>query len=484
MDNLFTSYLALRWQDLLDIAINSYILFRLYVLFRGTNAFRVLIGIGLLWFFQRVAVSMGLIVTSWVMQGITAAAALIIIIVFRNEIRSVLQIKRLKTILWGLPRPNLHTPVDKVVEGVYALSRSRIGALLVLPGKEDIREVCQGGLDWRGLISSEMIRSVFRPESPVHDGAAVIQGRRIAEVGVILPLSYRQDLPSHYGTRHRAAMGLVEKTDALVIIVSEESGHVLVAKGATITEVTDNVKLLRLLRQHAGLTADEKYVRREHFKLGLAALLSVMFVMGIWASFSRGLESLIALDVPVEYMNRDFGMEILDTSVNSVKLNLSGSGALIKSIRPEQIRIRLDIAKAVVGRNIFTITADNITLPPGVVLKRVQPSVVEVLLDVPVTKKMPVQIDWVGKLPENLQLVSAKVAPAAVALVGASRVLDVISTIYTEKVLLDNISSSGRLTVNLALNPASLKIAPGAADKIIIDYVIAPRASLVNKLEN
>ena len=90
MNDLFSPASGIRWQDIIDIALNSYVLFRLYVLFRGTNAFKVLVGIALLWFFQRTAVSLGLIVTSWAAQGIIAAAAIIIIIVFRDEIHSVL----------------------------------------------------------------------------------------------------------------------------------------------------------------------------------------------------------------------------------------------------------------------------------------------------------------------------------------------------------------------------------------------------------
>ena len=101
MEKIIFLISSLRWQDIVDISLVSYILFRFYVLFRGTNAFRVLIGMTILWFFQQVAVSMGLIVTSWVVQGIVAAAAIIIIVVFRNEIRRVLQAKNLKSVLWG-----------------------------------------------------------------------------------------------------------------------------------------------------------------------------------------------------------------------------------------------------------------------------------------------------------------------------------------------------------------------------------------------
>ncbi len=118
--NAFFSFLGnIRWQDIVDIIINSYIIFRLYIIFRGTNAFRVLIGIALLWFFQRIAVSLGLIITSWAIQAITAVAAIIIIVVFRNEIRSVLQAKNLKTLLWGFPHKQVLTPIELIVEGVF-----------------------------------------------------------------------------------------------------------------------------------------------------------------------------------------------------------------------------------------------------------------------------------------------------------------------------------------------------------------------------
>ena len=186
----------IRWQDVIDIPLNSYILFRLYVLFRETYVFRVLTGIAFLWIFQRIAVFFGLILTSWVMQGILAVVALIIIIVFRNEIRNVLQAKNLRVILWGFPQKSVPTTIQVIVESVKALSKRRIGGLIVLPAKENLDDVVQGGIPLRGLISKEMINSIFWGDNPVHDGAIIIEEDRIAKVGVILPLSYKSDLPS------------------------------------------------------------------------------------------------------------------------------------------------------------------------------------------------------------------------------------------------------------------------------------------------
>jgi len=474
---MFLSFLSnIRWQDVFDVLLNSYILFRLYVLFRGTYVFRVLTGIAILWIIQRTAAFFGLILTSWAMQGITAVAALIIIIVFRNEIRSVLQAKNLKAILWEFPHKTALTPIEIIVESVDALSRGKIGALIVFPAKDDVLDIAQSGIPWRGLVSKEMIMSIFWHDNPVHDGAAIIQGDRITDVGVILPLSYSEDLPSKYGTRHRAALGLSENTDALIIAVSEETGNVSVAKSSSIMELADIDKLTNILQKHMGVSKEEgKYLKREKLEISAAALVSILFVTGVWFSFSKGLDTLITLEIPVEYTKRDPSMEIVDTSVDAVSLHLGGSGALIKSIRPEQIQVRLDLEKAVVGQNVFSITQENITLPPGIFLKNVVPPVVEATLDKTIKKELSVQADWVGKLPENLILSEMKINPETVEVIGGNRILEEISTIYTEKIQLDNINESGTRTVNLALNPASLQIASGSKDKIKVVYVVKER---------
>jgi diadenylate cyclase len=476
MDVLSSFFASVRWQDGVDILLNSFILFRLYVLFRGTHVMRVVAGIALLWVFQRVAVFLGLIVTSWVMQGIIAGAALIIIIVFRNEIRSVLQARNLKAILWGFTQKSTRTPVETIIESVYLLARKRIGAILVLPGTDDLQDLIQNQITWNGLMSTEMLLSIFWPDNPVHDGAAVIQGRRVTHVGAILPLSKRDDFPSYFGTRHRAAVGLAENSDALTIVVSEERGQVMVAKGGDTFHIHDNLELEQLLRTHMGTApAQRGGLFREDRELKLAAAISVLFVTGIWFSFARGMETLITLGVPVEYMNSGNRMEIIDASVNGVSLSLSGSGTLIKSLHPDQVKVKLDLGQAVVGKNTYTITKDNVVLPPGILLKKVDPAVVQVNVDRPETKSLPIQSDWVGKLADDLIMQSVTLIPESIMVAGGSLNLQNRSTVYTEKIPLDGIRASGQMTVRLALHPGGLKAVDGQPDKVVVKYSIIKR---------
>lgn len=473
LESFFTN---IRWQDILDILVASYFLFRLYVLFRGTYVFRVIVGIGFLWIFQRIAGYMGLIVTTWAMQGIIAFAAIIIIIVFRNEIRDVLQAKNIGAILWGFSHKAVKTPVQIITGSVYEMAKRRIGALLVFPGKDVLEELVQSGIPWKGILSKEMVLSVFWPDNPVHDGAAIIQGDRIVEVGAILPLSRRSDLPSSYGTRHRAALGLAEKTDALIIVVSEESGKVVYMKGDQIKEIGNNIELEKILRANTGTSSDYKGLReRDKLNLALAAMTIFLFVAGTWFSFSRGLETLKALEVPIEYMNRDSSMELISSSLNSVTLNLSGAGTLLKSVGSEQVKIRIDLSKAVVGLNAYTITHENITLPPGIILRGVDPPVVEVTLDIPVVKDLPLQVDWAGTLEKDLILEAVELRPDRIKVVGGSKLLEKISTMYTEKVALDNLKESGAMSVRVVLTPASLKVAGDSKDRLSISYVIRKR---------
>jgi diadenylate cyclase len=472
MEKFISLISILRWQDIVDIGLVSYILFRFYILFRGTNAFRVLIGMTILWFFQQVAVSMGLIVTSWVVQGVVALGAFIIIVVFRNEIRSVLQASHLKSILWEISPKTVISTIDIIVQSVYEMSMRKCGALIVIPGKDDVEEVVQSGISWRGDISKEMILSIFWPDNPVHDGAAIIQGDQIFQVAAILPLSRRDDLPTYYGTRHRAALGLSEATDALILVVSEERGDVVVAKDGRLKVIRQRRKLEQILQEHKGVVSKKgRELIKEKLMIAAAALFSVIFITGVWFSVSKGGDTLVTFQSAVVYMNRDPAIEIVKTSVNTVSLELEGSGALIKSIKPDQVQVKLDMSKSKVGPNSFTITRESISLPPGIVLKAVEPSVVEVDLDVLIKKMLPVQIDWVGRLPDHFILEEAHLNPDMVEIIGGKRILETISTIYTEKVPLDNLEVKGTITANLALTPASLKIAPNSKEKVTITYL-------------
>lgn len=465
---------SLRWQDIVDLLLNSYILFRLYVLFRGTVMVRVFTGLALLWIAQLLSGRLGLILTSWVIQGIIAAGALIIIIVFRNEIRSVFQARSLRSIVWGFPRHSVQTPIEAITAAVYELARRRIGALMVIPGEKNLGDIFQNGIPVDARISREMLVSIFWPDNPVHDGAAVLNGDRIAQVGAILPLSRREDLPSHYGTRHRAAAGLTEQSDSLVIVVSEETGRVVAARSGRLVPIEDNLSLARMLAEHTGQSAPGEPPRDERIDYAVAGLICLILVVGVWFSFSRGEETLTSLEIPIEYLKRSAGMEIVETSAGAVRLDLSGSGPLIRALRPEQVKVQVVLEKMGAGAHSIVLTPDMVRLPPGIGLKKMTPTTVEITLDMVGEKSLPIQVDWVGPLPKDLRIVSVEVDPPRTRVVGSRSDLSDIATIYTEKVSTTGIESSGSLAIGLVLPEGTTGIAPGAADRVTVHYEVAP----------
>ncbi len=475
-DALLVFFSSLRWRDILDIAINSYILFRLYVLFRGTATFRVLVGLAGLWFVQRLSLSIGLIVTSWAIQGITAAAAIIIIVIFRNEIRTVFQTKNLKGILWGLGTKSPGPTLDALTAAVFELSEGRVGALLVLPGKDDLEAHVRNCIPWRGLLSKEMIKSIFWPGNPVHDGAAIVEGDRVSKVACILPLSKRTDLPRSFGTRHRAAVGLCEVTDALVIVVSEETGRIGAALGSEFRYFRQPAEFADFLKQHHGKRAgnEERERRKERWELTFAATLSFLLISSVWFGFTRSLDTLVSFEVPVQYGGRRQGLDIVASSDDTVKVQLIGAGALIKSIRPDQVAVNIDLGNAVPGKNTIRIAPADVTLPPGIAVNRVVPGTVEVVLDRYETQPMPVQVQWSDQLPENLLMPEVQVDPGVIRVTGRSLVLREVTALYTVPVSLAGMDADGTKQVPVIF-PEKIKPAAGQRERVTVRYTIRPR---------
>jgi diadenylate cyclase len=468
----------IRWQDVLDILLNSYILFRLYILLRGTRLLRIAIFIAVLLLLQRAIAFSGMIITNTVIQYITALIAIGVLIVFRYEIRSLFQAKSFRDIFWRITQPPTRSPIEILVESAFRLTSQRIGALLVFPGRQSLDGLLQGGIAWQGKISQEMIESIFWPDNPVHDGAAVIVGQRVAMVSVILPLSEKSDLPSKYGTRHRAALGLAEKSDALVVVVSEERSAIEVAKGGKLHSMANRQQLEAALRHHLGSgVVPAVRQRSERWSSALAAAVSFLIIFSIWSSLSLGVvRTLTTVEAPVEYVKRDPDMEIIETSATSVKIQLSGSRGMIGTLTPNQIKVRFDLTQAKPGLNTYTVTEENISLPPGINIKKVDPPQVNVLLDALGQKTLPVQVDWSGTLPAGILIQDVKVDPPQLTVSGGQLLLKDIQTLYTAKIPVDDIQHSGVREAPVVLDPPSLKLPPGQPTDVQVRFTVRWRS--------
>jgi hypothetical protein len=272
-------------------------------------------------------------------------------------------------------------------------------------------------------------------------------------------------------------VGLAERTDALVVVVSEERGRVTIAKDDVVKPITHADELIQVLKRHLNLFdgVPHKLQQKRRFKLAAAAVLSLLIMTGIWFGFTRSQDTIVALNVPVEYVGRPTAYEILDTSNDEARLQLYGSSALVRSLRPGQVQVQVDLSKATEGKNTYPMTLDNIVLPPGVFLHKVDPPVIEVTLDRHFTKELPVQVNWVGKLADNLSITKVNVVPERISVVGGSKTLESVNTVYTAPVRLDTLSKSGSLTTTIVLTPASLRVAPQSSERVVVTYSLEER---------
>lgn len=476
MEQLTLLFSGWRWQDVLDIVFNAYILFRLYVLFRGTNVLRVLLAVVAMWIIGRIASGMGLVITNWVMQGVITVATFIIIIVFRSEISGVVRTRSLKFFLWEIPKTQINTPVTIIRDAVVELAESKIGALIVMPLKTGVDSIIGSGTDINASLSREMLVNIFWPGSPLHDGAAVIQRGKITRAGTILPLSQNRHLASKYGTRHRAALGLTEQSDALVIVVSEERGRVSLVKDSKIHEVRDTDKIEPLIKQYTGGPEPLTRMRRQTRELLAAAMICLLCTTGLWLSFSRGMETLANYDVPIEFINPDKKMNIIYSSASNARLLISGARPLVNALTLDQMSIKISLDGTVVGKNELAVTRQNVQLPPGIRLKNIEPDQVELTLDAMAEKQVPVQADFSGKLADGLIMTRIQVIPETVRITGGELSLDSVTTVFTEKIPLGDLTKSGFVNVALVMNPATVRL-DDKYGKVQIRYTISERKS-------
>ena len=225
--------------DILDIIIMAVIIYELFILLRRTRSSALLKGLLFLVFIVILSSLLGLTSLNWLMRGILNNGAIVLVILFQPEIRKALEQMGRSTLLTkrksGLDgQDNQERIISEVIQTMLDLSRRRVGALICFERMTGLQDVIDTGTEVDGLISAPLLENIFEPNTPLHDGAVVIRGDRVQAAACILPLTEASGVSRELGTRHRAGIGLSEGTDALVLIVSEETGTMSLADGGVL----------------------------------------------------------------------------------------------------------------------------------------------------------------------------------------------------------------------------------------------------------
>ena len=238
------------WVDAIDIAIIAFLIYQLVLMTRQTRAIQVLKGLAIIIVANYVSRLMGLTALNWVLQSILNNGVIALMILFQPELRRALeQIGRSTKVDRSARSDESERVVDEITSCLLRLSRRRVGALIVFEQRTGLKDVSETGTAIDSLISAPLLENIFEPNTPLHDGAVIIRGTRIVSAACVLSLSESSAISRDLGTRHRAALGVSENTDAIVLVVSEETGVISVARGGKLTRHLDADGIRKLLRE-------------------------------------------------------------------------------------------------------------------------------------------------------------------------------------------------------------------------------------------
>lgn len=447
--------------NVVDIGIISCLIYFVLFWIQGTRAFQILatlLGIGLFYF---AALEMGLILTSVLFQYLWAAIIVVLVIVFQPEIRDMLEKVSPIRYLSGRQINDINPSMtDEIVTAVAELARLRIGALIVFQRMDRLDKVVLKGKPLDGLVSAEALVMVFQKTSPLHDGAVLIRKERIKAASCILPLSQNADLSSRYGTRHRAALGLTERSDALCTVVSEERGEVSLVEGKEITNYKKKGEFRQALER--GLMTGESTpagVRPSllsRFKTNWELkTLSVVTAVFLWFMIVGPQRSELGMTAPIQYTNLPGSMEITGKWMDRIDVRIRGSESGLANLKPGSVRAVVDLSSVLPGLNYFRITTKNLQVPPGITISEIRPSDLHLSIEAASARRVGVIPTLSGDIPEKTKVV---VTPSEVRLKGLQAELKKVTSVTTDTVVVSELITKGKLSIPVMAKPDGLKI--------------------------
>lgn len=375
--------------SIIDVLFVSVIVYVLLVWFKKTRAAFVLIGFLIVSVFYLLAEQFNLVLTSTIFQSFFTVIAIALVIVFQQEIRYFFE----QIAVWGLKkrfkRNKLQKPftreVNVIAKSAFDLGEQKIGALIVIQGKNRILSHVDGGIDLDGRISEPLFKSLFDPHSIGHDGAVLIENDRITHFSCHLPLSKNLEKLGPGGTRHAAALGLSEESDALCLVVSEERGTVSLVCNGDIQVIASPQELVPLLQQFF----EENYLKKEksfwhslYKKNYKEKILAISIATLFWFVLGYGSELVYkTYSVPVQWVQLADELKVSHLEPNKVNISLSAPRRYFYLMRKGKIKINLNASAWKVGKRAIRVSDSSLSFPPGADLKNVFPREVTVLTE-------------------------------------------------------------------------------------------------------
>ena len=370
---------GIRVTDVVDVALVAVMLWAALSWLRRARARLALAGIAIPAAAFLVARELELQMTVWILQGFFAVLVVVLAVVFQEDLRRLFE----QIAVWGLRRKPVVAPadaVDALVGAVRQLVARGVGALFVIPGREPLDRHVAGGIALSGLLSEPLLLSLFDPHSPGHDGAVAIEGDRVTRFALHLPLSSDLQQLGSGGTRHAAALGLAERSDALCIVVSEERGTVSIARDGRLRTLAGPELLAREIRRFSAERGPNPVERRSRVRAVLKrwpeALLATVASAGLWLLLVPGSTvGEFSRSVPVVIENLPPGYAIESVEPTEVEVVFEGRRRDVYLARQQaKLSLRVDALLVQLGRRSFDIGPADVQHPDGLTAISVTPT--------------------------------------------------------------------------------------------------------------
>lgn len=375
---------------LIDIMFMSILIYTIILFFKRTKAAFVLAGILIIGIFYLTARQFNLFLTASVFQQFFAVILIVVVVIFQEELRRFFE----QVAVWSLRDRNLtkqklmrlsRKEVEILVRTVTDFARERVGALIVIQGKDPIVRHHEGGISLNGDLSEVLLKSIFDIRAPGHDGAVIIEKNKVLYFGAQLPLSKDFQKLQHRGTRHAAGLGLAELTDALCIIVSQERGTISIARNGEINQVNDPEKLTLILeRFYREITPPNErrpwnnYITRNSSEKVIAIVISI----ALW--FVLVHESRLvykSYTIPVENTELPSNLKILKIEPKEVKITFSGPRRTFYFFNKEEVRLFLQLLNVKEGTKHISISRSDLIFPHDISVVNIEPRKVKVIIE-------------------------------------------------------------------------------------------------------
>ena len=476
---------TIAWWDVLDIAIVSLLVYELLLLIRGTRAVQMALSGGFIIGLFFLSQWLELETVNWVIRNLAGYVAFAIIVLFQSDIRRALaHFGRAPFFRYFERRESTDETIEELVVTAASLAARRTGAIIVVERQIGLRNYIEGGIPLDAMVTYDLMASIFHPGSPLHDGAAIIQGDRVAAAACFLPLSVNPRLSRELGTRHRAALGLTEENDAVAIVVSEETGSISLVQDGRLERGVTPETLRSELRSRLGSrrmrlsTAELRSCLAGMTHLGVRhlglKLLSIALAALIWLLVSG--EQIVerALRVPLEFTNLPAELRVVGDTAVVVVVRVRGSAGAVSRIPVGELVAVVDLRAARPGQRLFHMAADDVRAPFGIEVVQIAPSNVSVMLEKAATRIIPVVPELDGQPLAGYVVGTVSADPATVEVVGPASAVARLTEAITEPVSVAGASDPVTEPVNIGVPDPSVRLQSPSGARVTVTIVAAP----------